>query len=120
MYAVVKTGGKQYRVSPGDVLEIEKIPASQGDVVTFDDVLLAKDEKSLNLGRPTVAECVVKAEVLEQTKAKKIIVFKMKRRKKYRRKQGHRQQVTRVRIIDVTMSATSEETTEAPPEKAEA
>jgi large subunit ribosomal protein L21 len=101
MYAVVSTGGKQYRVSEGDVLRVEKIPGEVGDEVSFDRVLLVSDGEELNIGQPVVEEAAVKARIVEQGKAKKILVFKYKRRKRYRRKQGHRQPYTAVKIDSI-------------------
>jgi large subunit ribosomal protein L21 len=101
MYAVVSTGGKQYKVSEGDVLRVEKIPGEVGEEVSFDRVLLVSDGQDLTVGQPIVADAAVKARILEQGKAKKILVFKYKRRKRYRRKQGHRQPYTAVRIDSI-------------------
>lgn len=100
MYAVVATGGKQYRVEKGQVLRIEKIPVP-GDVgseVTFDHVLMFSDGENVNIGQPTLENVKVSGHIVEQGKARKILVFKYKRRKRYRRKQGHRQQFTAVQI----------------------
>ena len=102
MYAVIKTGGKQYRVAPEDVIEIEKLPAVVGDRVTFDEVLIVGGEGEPEIGTPVIKGASVAGEVVEQGRAKKIIVFKKKRRKNYRRKQGHRQQLTTVRITGIT------------------
>ncbi len=101
MYAVVSTGGKQYKVSEGDVLRVEKIPGEVGDEVSFDRVLLVSDGEELTIGQPVVGEAAVKARIVEQGKAKKILVFKYKRRKRYRRKQGHRQPYTAVKIDSI-------------------
>ncbi len=98
MYAVVATGGKQYKVSEGDVLRIEKIDGIVGDAVTFDRVLMIADGDQLTLGQPVVENAAVNAQIVEQDKSKKILVFKYKRRKRYRRKQGHRQPYTAVKI----------------------
>lgn len=98
MYAVVSTGGKQYKVSQGDVLRVEKLPGEVGDGVTFDKVLLFNDGENLRIGQPMLDDVTVQARIVAQDKAKKIIVFKYKRRKRYRRKQGHRQPFTAVRI----------------------
>lgn len=98
MYAVVKTGGKQYKVQPGETLRIEKIPGEVGSRVTFDQVLLVADGENLRVGTPLVEKAAVQASIVEQDRAKKILVFKYKRRKRYRRKQGHRQAYTAVRI----------------------
>ena len=97
MYAVIKTGGKQYKVASGDVLKIEKIAGEAGQEVVFNEVL-AIDE---TVGTPLVAGASVKATVIKQARDAKIIVFKKKRRQNYRRKNGHRQQITLVKITDV-------------------
>ena len=96
MYAIVKTGGKQYKVSEGDVLFVEKIEANEGDVVTLNDVLAVTKDGELVVGTPVVEGISVQAKVVEQGKAKKIIVYKYKAKKDYRRKQGHRQQYTKI------------------------
>ena len=101
MYAVIQTGGKQYRVSPGDRLRVEKLPGDRGATLTFDKVLMVGGEGAARVGTPVVAGVKVTAEVVAQDRAKKIIVFKLKRRKNYRRKTGHRQKYTAVRITDV-------------------
>lgn len=98
MYAVIETGGKQYRVQEGDVVFIEKLQANEGEVVNFDKVLILSNEGSLNAGKPYVDGAIVEGTVLEQGKAKKIIVFKYKAKKNYRKKQGHRQPYTKVKI----------------------
>ncbi|MGL5346827.1 MAG: 50S ribosomal protein L21 [Peptostreptococcaceae bacterium] len=96
MYAIVKTGGKQYKVSEGDVLFVERIEANEGDVVTLNDVLAITKDGELVVGTPVVEGASVQAKVVEQGKAKKIIVYKYKAKKDYRRKQGHRQQYTKI------------------------
>jgi large subunit ribosomal protein L21 len=98
MYAVVNTGGKQYKVQKGETLRIEKIPGEVGSQVTFDKVLMVADGENVRVGRPLLEKAAVLASIVEQDKAKKIIVFKYKRRKRYRRKQGHRQPYTAIRI----------------------
>ncbi len=98
MYAIVETGGKQYKVAEGDVIFVEKLDANDGDVVTFDKVLACSKEDGLVVGTPVVEGATVNAKVVEQGKAKKIIVFKYKSKKDYRRKQGHRQPYTKVVI----------------------
>jgi len=98
MYAVVVTGGKQYKVEEGDVLRIEKVDGNVGDAVTFDKVLLVADGEQLTIGQPLVENTSVSAQIVEQGKNKKIIVFKFKRRKGYRKTQGHRQPFTAVKI----------------------
>ena len=98
MYAVIETGGKQYKVSEGDVIFIEKLAAEEGDSVTFDKVLILADGENVNVGTPLVDGASVTGKVEKQGKAKKIYVFKMKRKKNYRRKKGHRQPYTKVTI----------------------
>ena len=102
MYAVVAAGGKQYKVEEGDVLRIEKIPGDVGDTMTFDKVLLVADGEALTIGQPVVENASVNARIVEQDRAKKIIVFKYKRRKRYRRTQGHRQSYTAVKIENIS------------------
>ena len=103
MYAVVATGGKQYKVQEGQVLQVEKIDGDVGAPVTFDQVLLFNDGENLNVGQPVLENATVSGHIVEQGKARKIIVFKYKRRKRYRRKQGHRQQFTAVKIDTLKM-----------------
>jgi large subunit ribosomal protein L21 len=98
MYAVVSTGGKQYKVQQGETLRIEKIPGEVGSKVTFDRVLMVADGENVRVGQPVLEKAAVLASIVEQDKAKKILVFKYKRRKRYRRKNGHRQPFTAVRI----------------------
>jgi large subunit ribosomal protein L21 len=98
MYAVIKTGGKQYRVKEGDLLEIEKLGAEKGQKINFDQVLLIEDESRVLVGTPVVENAVVRAEVVENYKGDKVLIFKKKRRKQYRRTKGHRQELTKVRI----------------------
>ncbi|MGE5418142.1 MAG: 50S ribosomal protein L21 [Acidobacteriota bacterium] len=98
MYAIIESGGKQYRVQEGDVLKVEKLDAEAGSTVEFDKVLAVKNGESLKTGSPLVAGAKVEAKVVEQGKNKKIIVFKYKAKKNYRRKQGHRQPFTKVVI----------------------
>lgn len=100
MYAVIRTGGKQYRVSQGDTLRIEKLPGEVGSSITFDEVLMVGGEK-VAVGKPLVAGAKVSAQITAQDRAKKIIVFKMRRRKNYRRKNGHRQWYTEVKITGI-------------------
>lgn len=98
MYAVIETGGKQYKVSEGDVIFIEKLDVAEGEAVTFDKVLVVADGENVTVGAPAVEGATVTAKVEKQGKAKKIYVFKMKRKKNYRRKKGHRQPFTKVTI----------------------
>ena len=100
-FAVIRTGGKQYRVTPNGVLKVEKLEAEAGATVTFHDVLAVGSEAGLTLGAPTVPGASVSATVLEQTRGDKIIVFKKKRRQNYRRKRGHKQHLTVLRIGDI-------------------
>jgi large subunit ribosomal protein L21 len=101
MYAVIKTGGKQYRVAKDDIIEVEKLDTAIGGSVTLDQVLLVGSEGSAKIGTPTVSGASVKATVLNQKKDDKIIVFKKKRRQNYRRKNGHRQNLTVLKITDI-------------------
>jgi large subunit ribosomal protein L21 len=103
LFAIVQTGGKQYRVSPGDVLRVEHLPGERGDEVLLEQVLLVADGDAIQVGQPLVAGARVVSEILRQGKAKKIIIFKKKRRKKFRRKQGHRQLYTALEIKDIVM-----------------
>ena len=98
MYAVIETGGKQYRVQEGDVLFVEKLDANEGDTINFDKVLLMSKDGDLVAGKPYVENAKVEADVLTQGKAKKIIVYKYKAKKNYRKKQGHRQPFTKVKV----------------------
>ena len=98
MYAVVTSGGKQYKVEEGETLRVEKIAGKVGSPVTFDRVLMVSDGADVSIGQPVLADAVVEGHIVEQGKTKKIIVFKYKRRKRYRRKQGHRQQYTTLQI----------------------
>jgi large subunit ribosomal protein L21 len=113
MYAVVNTGGKQYKVQQGEVLRVEKIPGDIGSPVTFDRVLMFSDGENVKIGQPVLDDVAVRGHIVEQGKAKKIIVFKYKRRKRFRRKQGHRQAYTAVQIDAITTgTATAKETPE--------
>ena len=102
MYAVIKTGGKQYRVTEGQQLFVEKLPGEPGDTVTFDDVLMIGGENPV-VGQPTVKGAKVEAKIVAHDRAKKVIVFKFKRRKNYRRKQGHRQAYTQLHITGINV-----------------
>jgi len=101
MYAVVNSGGKQYKVQEGEIFRVEKISGDIGSTVTFDKVLLFSDGESLKIGQPVLDDIKVQGSIVEQNKAKKILVFKYKRRKRYRRKQGHRQPYTAIRIDSI-------------------
>ena len=105
MFAVVKTGGKQYKVASGDVIKVEKLAAEAGSTVEIDDVLMVGGESGLTVGAPTVAGAKVAFEVLEQAKTDKVTIFKKRRRKNSRRTRGHRQQLTVLRVTDITAGA---------------
>ena len=98
MYAVIKTGGKQYKVAAGEKLKVEQIPADVGAQVTLDQVLMVGDDASVRLGQPTVAGASVKATVLSHGRGEKLRIFKMRRRKHYQTHQGHRQNYTELKI----------------------
>jgi large subunit ribosomal protein L21 len=104
-YAVIRTGGKQYRVTPDAVLTVERLEAEPGATVTFHEVLMLGGEGGLTIGAPTVAGASVTATVVEQNRGEKIIIFKKKRRQNYRRKKGHRQHQTVLRIAAINGAA---------------
>lgn len=103
MFAVIETGGKQYKVGKGDVIFVEKLDGEAGAQVTFDKVMMVADGGARMIGKPYVAGAAVTAEVLEQTRAPKIIVFRKKRRQNFRRKRGHRQRLSVLRITGINM-----------------
>ena len=105
MYAIVSSGGKQYKVQKGEILRVEKISGDIGVPVSFDKVLMFSDGENVNIGQPVLENVSVNGHIVEQDKAKKIIVFKYKRRKRYRRKQGHRQQYTAVKIDSIAQNS---------------
>lgn len=107
MYAIIRSGGKQFRAEPGKTIRVPSVDAEVGEAVTFDEVLLASTDGEVSVGTPTVAGASVAGEVVAHGKGKKIIVFKRKRRKDYRRKQGHRQKFTEIRIDDVRLESGS-------------
>ncbi len=102
MYAVIKTGGKQYRVEQNDVVTVERLPGDRGESITFEEVLLVGDEADTKIGTPMLAGASVNGTIVEQGRHRKVIVFKFKRRKNYKRKKGHRQYYTRVRIDGIS------------------
>ena len=104
-YAVIRSGGKQYRVHPGETIRVEKLPAEAGSSFVFTDVLLTASDAGLKVGKPLLDEARVTGEILRHEQAKKILVFKKKRRKNYRRRQGHRQQLTVVRVTGIEAGA---------------
>lgn len=101
MYAVIRTGGKQYKVEEGTVLDIEKIDTGDDPMVEFNDVLMISNGENTTLGEPTVENAVVRGQVVDQGKGKKTLVFKYKRRKGYRKMKGHRQEYTKVKIDSI-------------------
>ena len=101
MYAVIQTGGKQYKVTPGEELQVEKLDGKAGDEVYFDNVLLVSKEGKLTVGRPVLENVRVVAKITGQGRGPKIVVFKYKRRKGYRKKRGHRQDFTAVTIMEI-------------------
>jgi large subunit ribosomal protein L21 len=121
MHAVIQTGGKQYRVKEGDVLSVEKLEADNGQMFNFDRVLLIEDGETVLVGTPVLADALVRAEVVETYKDEKVLVFKKKRRKQYRRTRGHRQQLTKIKveriIPDKTLVAADELRIEKPKPK---
>ncbi len=114
MYAVIKTGGKQYRVAAEDKIEIEKLAGAPGDIVEFTDVLMVASDGSIDVGAPFVSGATVAAEILGQVRGPKVIIFKKHRRKHFRRKNGHRQDLTSVKITEILTGGTK------PARKAEA
>ncbi len=107
MFAIIKTGGKQYRVQEGDILDVEKLPAAAREKFHFSQVLLVGSEEETVIGTPLVEKALVRAEVIENFKDEKVIVFKKKRRKQYRRTRGHRQELTRVKIEKIIPDSTA-------------
>jgi large subunit ribosomal protein L21 len=101
VYAIIESGGKQYRVEPGAVVSLERIPGEVGSPVELSRVLLVSDGTTVRVGNPTIAGVRVVSEIVAQTRGEKIDVFKFKRRKKYRRRTGHRQELTQIRISEI-------------------
>ena len=104
MYAIIETGGKQYRVEPDEVLQVEKLTAAPGDVVEFDKVALIQNEGNINLGKPWIEGAKVACRVLAQGRDRKVVVFTYKAKKNYKRKKGHRQSFTRVKVEKIGMA----------------
>jgi large subunit ribosomal protein L21 len=104
MFAVVKSGGKEYRVSKGDILRIEKVEGKVGDQVALKDVLMISQEGRVQVGAPQLANAVVVGEIVSQTKGKKVLTYKMKKRKNYRRMKGHRQNYTYLKVNEIALS----------------
>jgi large subunit ribosomal protein L21 len=115
MYAVVETGGRQYRVKTGDTLEVERLPVEAGQTHTFDRVLLVNQDGQVHVGAPTVTAARVLADVVQHVRGPKTIAFKMKRRKGYHRTVGHRQNLTVIRIKEINLGAQPETAPAAPP-----
>ncbi|RLB17061.1 MAG: 50S ribosomal protein L21 [Thermoplasmata archaeon] len=103
MYAIIKTGGKQYSVAPGDEVKLEKLSGQAGDTVVFDNILLASDKNGVSVGKPLLENSKVTGTIVRHGRDKKVLVFKYKRRKGYRRKNGHRQAFSLVRIQDIQL-----------------
>jgi len=103
MYAIVRTGGKQYQVACGDQVRVEKLEGSVGDTVDLNDVLMVVSDEEVKIGQPLLENCKVTAKIAEQGRAKKVIVFKKKRRKGYRLKKGHRQSYTALKIEEISV-----------------
>jgi large subunit ribosomal protein L21 len=101
MYAVIRSGGKQYRVAPGQTIRLESLPGDVGAKIQLGDVLLVENEGNIQIGTPLIANAKIEATVIERDRAKKILIFKKKRKKQYRRTQGHRQDYTTVRIENI-------------------
>lgn len=104
MHAVFQTGGKQYRVAAGESIAIEKVPGNAGDSITFDKIIMTSDGEQVSVGKPFLENASVTGRILRQGKARKVIAFKFRRRKGYRKKIGHRQQFTQVKIENIVMS----------------
>ncbi len=102
MYAIIKTGGKQHKVSQGDEVSIEKISGSKGETVVFDEVLMVSGAEEVKVGAPLLTDARVEGEIVDHIKADKINVFKMKRRKGFKKKTGHRQKLTKIRITEIS------------------
>ena len=117
MRAVIVTGGKQYIVNEQDKLDVERIPGDVGTKVTIDEVLLVGEGADVVCGTPTVPDAKVEATIIEQYRGKKVVVFKMKRRKSYRRKQGHRQELTKLKITKISVGKSAKKKTESDQEK---
>jgi len=104
MYAVVKTGGKEYRISPGDLIRVEKLEGKVGDQVTMKDILMVSHEDQVQVGNPLLGNAVITGEIVQQVKGRKVLIYKMKRRKNYRRTKGHRQTYTYIRVNEISLS----------------
>jgi large subunit ribosomal protein L21 len=103
MYAIIKTGGKQYRVNEGDVISVEKLDVASGEKVVFEEILVVSKDGELQIGAPVISGAKVEGTVVQQGKEKKVVVFKYKPKKDYRKKQGHRQPFTRIKIEKISL-----------------
>jgi len=101
MYAVIQTGGKQYKVTPGDVLKVEKLEAKKGDTIELKEVYMVSDGDKVSVGKPTLASAMVTAEVMGEEKGEKLLIFKHRRRKGFRKTNGHRQHYTTIKVKDI-------------------
>jgi len=117
MFAVIKTGGKQYKVAPNDILCVEKLAGEPGETIALESVLMLQTDAGLQVGAPLISGATVAAEVLEQTRGPKILVFKKQRRKHYRRRNGHRQELTVLRVTEILTDGAKPKPTEAKPAK---
>lgn len=120
MFAVIKTGGKQYRIVANQVVKVEKVSGNAGDVVEFNDILMVGQEGNAVIGTPVVADALVKAEILEQARGRKVIAFKKRRRQNSKRTRGHRQEFTTVRVLEILMGGSTSKKAVAKPIKEEA
>jgi large subunit ribosomal protein L21 len=101
MYAVIKTGGKQYKVAPGDIVRVESLDAQKGDTIELKDVFMIADGDKVSVGKPSLASAKVTAEVVEQDRGEKLLIFKHRRRKGFRKTNGHRQNYTAIKVKDI-------------------
>lgn len=102
MYAVINTGGKQYKVAPGDIVRVETLEGQKGDMVEIKDVYMIVDGDTISVGKPTLTSAKITAEVVEQGRGEKLLIFKHRRRKGYRRTNGHRQNYTAIKVKEIT------------------
>ncbi|WP_330169404.1 50S ribosomal protein L21 [Bartonella grahamii] len=120
MFAVIKTGGKQYRIVANQVVKVEKVSGNAGDVVEFNDILMVGQEGNAVIGTPVVADALVTAEIIEQARGRKVIAFKKRRRQNSKRTRGHRQEFTKLRVLEILMGGSKPKKAAAKPIKEEA
>ncbi|WP_375635449.1 MULTISPECIES: 50S ribosomal protein L21 [unclassified Bartonella] len=120
MFAVIKTGGKQYRIVANQVVKVEKVSGNAGDVVEFNDILMVGQEGNAVIGTPVVADALVTAEIVEQARGRKVIAFKKRRRQNSKRTRGHRQEFTKLRVLEILMGGSKTKKAAAKPIKEEA